>query len=163
MKISNSLPIFGFVFYTVTCSPKLGTMRFSLILIIGVLFGTMLNAQVSVHKATEIKFYTQKFSLSKAQVTKLFSVIERKYVTYETIQRYKGTERYASKLKALYEGTVNSIQLLLKTSEQKEAFRQYRMALRSQKAEVINKYRKKGKQLKAAEYEYYLEVFFPKG
>ncbi len=137
-------------------------MRFLLVLFIGVLFSSLAIAQDSAHKATEINFYTQKFSLSETQTNKLASVLERKYVAFEAIQRHKGTEQYAAKLKTLYKGTINSIQLLMDTPTQEENFRLYRMELRKQKAQMMKQFRKNGEQPKAAEYKYYIEVFFPK-
>lgn len=129
---------------------------------IGILCANLSYAQTNEHKVKEINFLTEKLSLNGRQVDKAAKIVQRKYAAFKTIQVYKDTapDKYNSKVKALYEGTLHSIQMILDNDEQREAFRQYRIDLRTQKAKSIKKYRKAGLSPEDASAKYYREVIF---
>jgi len=104
----------------------------------------------------------EKLSLNEGQVNKLTRIIQRKHNNFSVIQKYKSTnpKKYASKLKALYEGTLISLELILENDTQKEAYRQYRIELRKQKSEMMKKYKKNGLSSEDASAKYYSAVIF---
>ncbi len=119
-------------------------------------------AQSQERKDKEINFLTEKLSLNDQQVNKLARVIQRKHDDFQVIQKYKSTnpKKYAAKLKALYEGTLTSIKLILQNDTQREAYRQYQINLRKQKGEMIKNYQKNGLSPEDASNKYYNEVIF---
>ncbi len=119
-------------------------------------------AQSQERKDKEINFLTEKLSLNDQQVNKLTRVIQRKHDDFQVIQKYKSTnpQKYAAKLKALYEGTLISIKLILQNDTQREAYRQYQINLRKQKGEMIKNYKKNGLSAEDAANKYYSEVIF---
>ncbi len=119
-------------------------------------------AQSQERKDKEINFLTEKLSLNDQQVNKLTRVIQRKHNDFQVIQKYKSTnpQKYAAKLKALYEGTMISIKLILQNDTQREAYRQYQINLRKQKGEMIKNYKKNGLSAEDAANKYYSEVIF---
>jgi len=137
-------------------------MKISLVLMISIFSVQLSFAQSLEHKDKEINFLVEKLGLNERQIDKATKIIQRKHDDFKLIQKYKSTnsKKYATKLKALYEGTLVSVQLMLNTDQQKEAYRQYRIELRKQKGEMINTYKKNGLSAEDASNKYFSEVIF---
>ena len=137
-------------------------MKYSLLILISIFCVNLTFAQSQEHKGKEINFLKEKLSLNERQVNKVTKIIQRKHDNYQVIQKYKSTnpKKYASKLKALYEGTLISVELLLENDAQKEAYRQYRIELRKRKSEMMKKYKKNGLSAEDASAKYYGAVIF---
>lgn len=129
---------------------------------IGILCANLSFAQSQEHKVKEINFLTKKLSLNDRQIGETTQIIQRKYKAFQAIQKYKDSDpkKYAAKIKAIYEGTLTSIQLILDNDDQREAFRLYRIDLRKQKAEMVKKNIKAGLSPEEASNKYYREVLF---
>ncbi len=137
-------------------------MKFSLFLAICILGANLSFAQAQDRKGKEINFLTEKLSLNERQINKLTRVIQRKHDDFQVIQKYKSKnpKKYATKLKALYEGTMVSIKLILENDAQREAYRQYQIDLRKQKGKMMKNYQKNGLSPEDASNKYYSEVIF---
>ena len=137
-------------------------MKFYFFLILGILGANLSFAQSQEHKVKEINFLVEKLMLNDRQAEKVTKIIQRKYDTFQVIQKYKSTNAkvYAAKLKALYEGTLISVLILLESDVQREAFRLYGVELRSYKAEKMKNYKEKGLSKEEASDKFYSEVIF---
>lgn len=136
-------------------------MKSTLILLISFMFANLAFAQNHTGKGNEINFLTQRFSLNESQVAKATAIIDRKYVNFEKIQQFKTSNpaKYAQKLKALSRGTWESIRYLMADDSQREAFRQFRIELRKDKAQKVFNYQKNGLTIQEAETKYYQDNF----
>ncbi len=121
-----------------------------------------LQAQAQGARDKEQAFFTRTLSLDETQQARLKAIVNRKYDGYAQIAQYKETapEKYAAKLQALFEGSLNSVRLLLKTPAQLEAFRQLRIRLRKQRAQLIKQYKRNNAVSQDVLSRYYSEVFF---
>lgn len=127
-----------------------------------ILFANLSFAQSQEHKGKEINVLVKKLLLNEHQVDKITKIIQRKHDDFGRIQKYKSSNpnKYAAKLKALYEGSLISMELILENDEQREAYRQYRIELRKQKGEMMKRYKKNGLSTEDASKKYYSEVTF---
>jgi hypothetical protein len=89
---------------------------------------------------------TEKYGLDAGQQAGMYTVQERKQRNLAEIEALQTAdpERYRIKLQSVQKGTLNSIDRLLSTPEQKQLFRKTQMDVRTQRAEKRRELQRSG-------------------